>query len=150
MPSRGDEEWMRTDLRLFHLDRFQLPMAERRPRDRNRRALPDALLTHGVESGRLDAWPRWPRRVRASWIREWAERGVLFGSLDALVVRAWRSDSAASVPGDESAFRQVCRAARGLLAGGTLLYVPRAWSIDQPFHTLSALRPAASIWATSW
>ena len=24
MPSRSDEEWMRTDLRVFHLDRFRL------------------------------------------------------------------------------------------------------------------------------
>ena len=27
MPNRGDEEWMRTDLRMFHLDRFQIPTA---------------------------------------------------------------------------------------------------------------------------
>ena len=25
MPSRGDEEWMRTDIRLFRLDRFGFP-----------------------------------------------------------------------------------------------------------------------------
>ena len=26
MPSRGDEEWMRTDIRLFRLDRFGFPV----------------------------------------------------------------------------------------------------------------------------
>ncbi len=29
MPSRADEEWMRTDIRLFRLDRFHLPLAPR-------------------------------------------------------------------------------------------------------------------------
>src|SRR5262245_48609087 len=49
LPSRADEEWMRTDIRLFRLDRFRIPqppfggvLGE---------SLPIALLAHGVELG---------------------------------------------------------------------------------------------------
>src|ERR1700730_5299548 len=44
MPSRADEEWMRKDIRLFRLDRFQLPLEAESAGE-----LPAALLTHGVE-----------------------------------------------------------------------------------------------------
>ena len=43
MPSRADEEWMRTDIRLFRLDRFGFP-AETSPA-----TFPDALLKQGVD-----------------------------------------------------------------------------------------------------
>ena len=69
-----------TDLRLFHLDRFRCPSV---PASTSA-ALPDALLTHGVELAgstvALDGRPS-PRTLDPKW----AERGVLFGSLDALV-----------------------------------------------------------------
>ena len=50
MPSVRDEEWMRTDIRLFKLDRFSLP-----EHDGHRAAAefehPHALLAAGVELG---------------------------------------------------------------------------------------------------
>src|SRR5262245_10485816 len=53
MPSNRDEEWMRTDIRLFKLDRFSLP----EPDGHNvalQRAIPHALLAAGVDlSGRM-------------------------------------------------------------------------------------------------
>ena len=44
-PSRGDEEWMRTDIRMFRLDQVRPCRPSRRPAKRR----PTALLTHGVE-----------------------------------------------------------------------------------------------------
>ena len=79
-PDRRAEEWLRTDIRLFKLDRFSLPHQLSTPAE-----LPDALLAHGVElAGRtatLDSQP-----VHAELDPKWAARGVLFGSLDDLVL----------------------------------------------------------------
>src|SRR6187549_3907454 len=52
MPSVRDEEWMRTDIRLFKLDRFNLPEIDGH-RAASEFAHPHALLAAGVElSGR--------------------------------------------------------------------------------------------------
>src|SRR5262245_47440064 len=47
MPSVRDEEWMRTDIRLFKLDRFGLPD----PSTHKSTIVPQALLAEGVELG---------------------------------------------------------------------------------------------------
>ena len=46
MPARNSEEWVRTDIRLFKLDRFSIPTASTLEGE-----LPSALLTTGVELG---------------------------------------------------------------------------------------------------
>ena len=48
MPSVRDEEWMRTDIRLFKLDRFNLPEADGH-RAAAEFAHPHAMLAAGVE-----------------------------------------------------------------------------------------------------
>ena len=47
MPSVRDEEWMRTDIRLFKLGRFNLPEAERLTRERR----PDLWAAHLARAG---------------------------------------------------------------------------------------------------
>ena len=78
-----DEEWMRTDIRLFKLDRFSLPEI-----DGHRAASQLALRTpfggrRGIGRATLSASnsPAW----RRSLIPKLAEQGVLFGSLARLV-----------------------------------------------------------------
>lgn len=136
MPNRGDEEWMRTDLRMFHLDRFQIPMASEAAE--KSAALPDALLTHGVElAGSTVSHDGRP--VSAQLDPKWAQRGVLFGSLDALVcehgdlIRKHLFRAMNPHSDKFAALHASC------WTGSTLLYVPRGVVVDQPFHTLSAL-----------
>src|SRR5262245_21759437 len=50
MPSVRDEEWMRTDIRLFKLDRFALPNSDAHA-TAAKIAAPYALLAAGVELG---------------------------------------------------------------------------------------------------
>src|SRR3954467_14641000 len=50
MPSVREEEWMRTDIRLFKLDRFNLPKADGH-RTAAAFAHPHSLLAAGVELG---------------------------------------------------------------------------------------------------
>ncbi len=153
LPSRADEEWMRTDIRLFRLDKFHLP---RDPCSSSLApSLPAALLAHGVELGgrtiavnsksfSLSPGGRgWGEGATAEIALnpKWAKRGVLFGSLDDL----------ARTHGDlvrRNLFRVVSLHADKFAAlhaacwsGGTLLYVPKGVVIDKPLHTLTALSP---------
>ena len=133
MPSRSDEEWMRTELRTFRLDRFSPPQETAVTG-----ALPTALLTQGVELAgstvALDSRP-----VAMELDPRLAKQGVLFGSLDELVTE--HGDlirphlfRAMQVDYDKfSALHAAC------WSGGSLLYVPRGVKVERPFHTLSAL-----------
>jgi Fe-S cluster assembly protein SufD len=80
MPSNRDEEWMRTDIRLFKLDRYHVPD----PAPHDSREFPHALLAAGVELGgrtvSVDS-----RSVLGELSPELAKKGVLFGSLGRLV-----------------------------------------------------------------
>jgi Fe-S cluster assembly protein SufD len=137
-PSQRDEEWMRTDIRMFHLDKFGFPV------EANRAAsIADGLLTRGVRLGghtaALDSRPHSSRLAE-----KWASRGVLFGSLDELV--AEHSDLVKrhlfhAVDRFQDKFAALHAAT---WSGGTLLYVPRGVVIDEPLHMLSALSAGAS------
>lgn len=133
MPGPKEEEWMRTDIRLFKLEKFGFtaePPAGG--------ALPDSLLTHGVDlaghATTLDS-----HCVSSELAKSLSDQGVLFGSLDALVAEH----------GDRIKlylFRAVNpRADKFSLlhaatwSGGTLLFVPRGVRIEQPLHMLTAL-----------
>ena len=133
MPGPREEEWMRTDIRLFRLDKFGLPLE--RPRDAN---LPDSVLTQGVELGgqatTLDS-----HSAASHLEKKLASQGVLFGSLDALV--AEHGDLIKpylfhAVNPQADKFSLLHAAA---WSGGTLLYVPRGVRIEQPLHMLTAL-----------
>ncbi len=134
MPGRGDEEWMRTDIRTFHLNRFSPPAIEAESPALD---FPPALLSQGVElAGHVITHDSRP--VADSLKPKWAERGVLFGSLDRLVAEhgeqiKQRLFSAVKPETDKfAALHAAC------WSGGTFLYVPRGVVIDEPLHSLSA------------
>lgn len=133
LPSQRDEEWMRTDIRLLRLEKFSLPgeMTSSAP-------VPRGLLTHGIElAGQVTALDSRPHSARLN--DEWARRGVLFGSLDELVLshgELVRPHLFRAVDYRVDKFAALHAAA---WSGGSLLYVPRGVSIDQPLHTLTAL-----------
>lgn len=135
MPSARDEEWMRTDIRLFKLDRFGLPGDSAAASS----ALPHALLAEGVDLGgqctSLDS-----RVLKSQLSEKWAKAGVLFGSLDSLV----------SQHGDllrpyferrvVDPFKDKFSALHAAYwCGGTLLYVPKDVRVDEPLHSFTAM-----------
>ena len=138
MPSSRDEEWMRTDIRLFKLDQFGL--AAEQPESP---ALP-SLLGQGVELGghgvSVDS-----HTVTGELADSWASKGVLFGSLERLVsehadlLRPYIERKL--VDPDKDKFSALSAA---FWTGGTLLYVPKGVVVDQPLHTLSALTEGAT------
>ena len=134
MPTRGEEEWLRTDIRLFKLDKFNLPI--------NGIAHSEAtepLLTSGISLGghcaSLNSHP-----IRSHIEPKWEKQGVVFGSLDRLVdqhgeliQRCLLQRTIAPDHDKFSALQAAC------WSGGTLLYVPRGVVVDEPFHAFSML-----------
>ncbi len=140
LPSRADEEWMRTDIRLFRLDKFALSL-ELLKGSASDAQLPPALLAHGVELGGRTATLN-SQAVQAGQSElksKWAKKGVLFGSLDELVkthgelIRRHLFLTVNLHADKFSALHAAC------WSGGTLLYVPKSVVIDEPLHTLTAL-----------
>lgn len=133
LPDRTQEEWMRTDIRLFHLDRFEMPSDTAAPVD-----APEGLLTQGVDLGGRVATVD-SRGTAAQLEPKWAAQGVLFGSLDELVREhgdRLRPYLYRAVDGSHDKFAALHAAC---WSGGTLLFVPRGVVIDQPLHSLSSL-----------
>jgi len=133
MPTRRDEEWMRTDIRLFRLDRYSLPAV---PSDA---AVPAALLMQGVElGGQTTSVDSQPHDTRLA--DKWTRQGVLFGSLekmlsehgDLLKPHFLRKVVDSNVD-KFSALQAAC------WSGGSLLYVPRGVRVDEPLHAFSVI-----------
>ena len=138
MPSVRDEEWMRTDIRLFKLDRFSLP-----EHDGHRAAAefahPHALLAAGVELGGR-AVSMNSHGVTAELDPSLVSKGVLFGNLARLVrehsdqLRPFFERRVVNPFQDKfSALNAAC------WSGGTLLYVPKNVRLEVPVHSLSAM-----------
>lgn len=133
-PSRSAEEWIRTDIRLFKLNQFALPIEASSAADATQ-----PLLTAEVElAGRTTALNSRPGATQLK--PKWAEQGVVFGSLDELVnehsdlVQKHLFSRAVDPNYDKFAALQAA-----CWSGGHLLYVPRNVVIDEPLHALSAL-----------
>ncbi len=138
-PTRGNEEWSRTDIRMFRLDRY-VPLMDVSPTQ----SLPSALLSEGVElggqltsvNGQVTDHVLEPR---------WAERGVLFGSLSEMVqshgdlLRPYVLRQIINPAYDKFAALQAA-----FWSGGHIFYVPRSVVIDQPMHTFSVLTDGAA------
>lgn len=133
MPSSKDEEWMRTDIRLFKLDSYSLqPSAEVD-------SIPPALLGRGVELGgqstSIDSHP-----TESNLSEKLASQGVLFGSMSQLLsehpdkLRPFYERQLVDSEKDKfSALNAAC------WSGGCLLYVPKGVRVEEPLHTASVM-----------
>ncbi len=133
LPSRREEEWMRTDIRLFRLDRFGLPAEQP-----SALSAPQPLLTHGVDlAGHASALNS--RHLVAQLDEELVQKGVLFGSLDEMVAAhgdLLRPHLFRTVDYKADKFAALHAA---FWSGGMVLYVPRGVRIEKPLHMFSAL-----------
>ena len=74
LPKRSEEEWMRTDIRLFKLNKFGIPTGD----GGGQAASP--LLAEGVDLGGQNSSIN--GQSKASSIQnQWSEKGVIFGNL---------------------------------------------------------------------
>ena len=136
MPDAKQEEWARTDLRAFHLERFGFP----EPVVDGVASAP-GLLREGVA---LAGWEASQNgHSFASHLDEkWAKRGVLFGSLERLAAERGplveRYLRARLVDPRADKFAALAAAC---WSGGTLLYVPPGVVVDEPLHAIAGLTP---------
>jgi len=138
LPDRRQEEWMRTDIRGFRFEQFAPPDVAGDAAAGDGSALPAALLGAGVDLAGSHATLN-SHAVRSQLDPELARQGVLFGSLDRLVVEhgaKLREHLFRAVDGRADKFAALHAA---LWCGGSVLYVPRGVAVAQPLHILSAL-----------
>jgi Fe-S cluster assembly protein SufD len=144
LPARTQEEWRRTDLRLFRLEAFGVPRKTSEVLETSEvfgTAPNVGLLEQNVDlAGRVVAIDSQP--AIAELDPKWRDRGVLFGSLDAAVaefpdlLRPHFLSPIVDPRADKfAALHAAC------WSGGTLLYVPPGVVVDQPLYSLSALSP---------
>ena len=152
LPDRTQEEWMRTDIRGFKLDKFGIPAGRSAAvpaafsgQDARAPGLgmglkppPAALLTEGVElSGTavtLDACP-----VQTRLNPELQRRGVLFGSLEGLIDRHGETIRPYFLKAVDYRTDKFAALHAACTSGGAVLYVPKGVAIERPLHILSAL-----------
>src|SRR5580704_2773542 len=124
LPARNEEEWMRTDIRLFRLEKFGLPGELSAGA-----TAPAALLAHGVTlAGQMTTLNS--RHLSGHLDPKWAARGVVFGSLDTLVNEhsdLIRRNLYRAVNPSIDKFAALHGAC---WSGGSFLYVPRGVVVD--------------------
>jgi Fe-S cluster assembly protein SufD len=134
-PHPRQEEWIRTDIRLFKLDQYSPPAAA----TGDLPALPDAQLGAGVSLAGFSATLN-SQSAETRLDEKWAAQGVLFGSLDRIVAEhgelIQRHLMQRAV---DPAYDRFAALHAAFWSGGHLLYVPRGVVIDQPMLALSAL-----------
>lgn len=133
-PGRSEEKWSRTDIRMFKLDRFALPTG-----DTTVESPPPALLNQSVQLAG-QATNLNGQSLQAELAAKWAEQGVLFGPLSQLLAE-YPDQLRAYCPGtlrdhEEDKFAALHNAC---WTGGSVLYVPRGVTVDEPLHALTIL-----------
>ena len=135
-PQRNEEEWIRTDIRLFKLSQYSLPLPLEEGRGEG--AGVPALLTAGVElAGSSHA--EGSRTAGSQLATKWSEKGVLYGSLDELVHTHGNLVRKYFYRAVDPHFDKFASLQAACWSGGHFLYVPRGVVIDQPLHALSAM-----------
>ena len=135
-PARRHEEWIRSDLRLFNLNKYALPappsVTETEP-----------LLSQGVDlGGHLETIDS--HTVGESIDPELSAKGVLFGSLDRLVIEHPEILRPLLFSAVDSTYDRFAALHAALWSGGAVLYVPRGVVVDRPLHVSSFLTDGGS------
>jgi Fe-S cluster assembly protein SufD len=136
-PQPEQEEWRRTDIRGFHLDRFSPPAPPVAAA-----AVPRALFGEGLElAGELASLDS---HVIYSFWRDpqWIRQGVLLGSLSALLTEHEELLRRPMLRGVVNPYYDKFSALHAAFwPDGSVLYVPKGVVLNRPVHLLSALSP---------
>ncbi len=133
LPDRQNEEWMRTDIRTLHLDRYGLPSE---PGDDVPR--PQGLLRRGVElAGHVETLDGYLQS--AEFDRNCADQGVVFGSLPRLIAEHGDKLKPFMYKALDPGYDKFSALHAAFWTSGTVLYVPRGVTVDEPLYALSAM-----------
>ncbi len=126
-PDRSQEDWMRSDLRPFKLDRYSLPSVNTTQSGLTQ------WLSEGVElAGVAETFDGSTTRIQLD--DQWRTRGVVFGDLSQLAAEhesLIRPALYSVVDPNQDRFAMLSAAA---WSGGQVLYVPRGVTVSQPIY----------------
>ena len=132
-PSSKDEEWMRTDIRTFDLNKFHVPSPPLSSE------LPHAVLSEGVELAGSAATRDGGSVKTPTLDAKWVQQGVIFGNIADLLDEHGdliQKYLFKNVDGKVDRFAALHQA---VWTTGTFLHVPRNVVVDQPIHTLNTI-----------
>ena len=130
-PNKQQEEWMRTDIRLFKLNKFTMPAT---PLGEQPTSVLDAGVDLGGQTISLDGISQ-----HSQLDSELAAKGVLFGNLSDLL----REHSEQLQPYFSKTFNpdfdRFSALHSAFWSSGTVLFVPRGVVVDKPLHAFSGM-----------
>lgn len=130
-PDRKQEEWMRSDLRGFKLERYRMPLIDR-PKSEEPVVIPRRLEEGITPAGSMKTLDG--RVEHESLQTKWGDKGVIFGDLSRLATvhsELVREHLFSVVDPEQDRFTKLHAAT---WSGGQVLYVPRGVCIDQPLY----------------
>lgn len=139
-PERRSEEWMRTDIRLFKPEKFQLPTV--RDDSPLKQEQVSNALGHGVDLGgkivTIDG-----RTVSEHLDPAYQSQGVFFGSLARFCQEQPELAQKHLFQVIDPEYDRFALLHAACWTGGAVLYVPRGVVLDKPLHTACALSEGA-------
>ena len=137
-PDRKQEDWMRSDLRGFKLDRFRFPKGSGAVTSSLADHHVPQYLSEGVElAGQLETLDG--AIVSEKLSDRWEKKGVLFGDLGRMAVEHPELVERylfSVVDPRQDRFAALHAAS---FSGGHFLYVPRGVCVDQPLHVAAGM-----------
>ncbi len=137
-PDRKQEDWMRSDLRGFKLDRFRFPKCSGAVTSSLADHHVPQYLSEGVElAGQLETLDG--AVVSEKLSDRWEKKGVLFGDLGRMAVEHPELVERylfSVVDPTQDRFAALHAAS---FSGGHFLYVPRGVCVDQPLHVAAGM-----------
>lgn len=137
-PSNKDEEWMRTDIRMFKLDKFGMKA------DSSADDLPPLVLGAGVDlAGSVHSLDGRPISS-SDLLQEYKDKGVIFGTIADLLedhgdlIRKYLFQAV------DPNFDRFSALHAAMFKGGVFLYVPRNVVVDRPVHISSQVTEGGS------
>lgn len=137
-PSNKDEEWMRTDIRIFDLNKFSIPSLPAA------RELPQAVLSEGVELAGSASTRDGGSVVKPTLDPKWTEKGVIFGNISDLVHEHGELIQKYLFKAVDGTVDRFAALHQATWATGVFFYVPRNVVVDQPIHTLTTISPGGT------
>lgn len=130
-PGQKDEEWMRTDIRLFKLDKFSMP-------SECSGELPSPVLNAGVDlGGHCHAHDG--IAVASEVDPELKSKGVLFGNARELLAEHGETLKPYFHRAFDPHFDRFSALHAAFWSTGSILFVPRGVVVEKPVHLFSAM-----------
>ena len=137
-PNNREEEWMRTDIRLFKLDKFSMKA------DSSTDNLPPTVFNEGVELAGSVASLDGRGNGAVELDQKWKDKGVIFGTIADLLPEHGELIQKHLFKLVDPNFDRFSALHAAMWTGGVFLYVPRNVTMDQPVHVSSLMTDGGS------